>query len=510
METAAEAECVLAQMAFDAGDAPGVTQARRSRRRARARAPALRRARTGALAGRPVPDARRRVERRHRVRATEAERMATELGLDAIRADALATVGTARGAWVIHVAMTISRRRSSWPRQPTHRSRCSAPSTTSRGGTRRIDMQRAYELTERQYETARRYGHVRQTWWARTPAGRHGVRDRTLGRGARARRGRDRLRRGWQPAVRRAQCRLVRAAITFARGDAGAFDAEIDRSLTLAAEATDPQAKGPVSVYAAYLRLWAGDRAGRAAAARFDARDGADERSRGRPHPLRGSAPGSAPGARSGRARATARRGRRHTATACHRCAARRRSPRRSGCARRAREGERRGRTSVSDAGERLLDRRTRGGRTSAGGASACLLPRRPCDAIHRRGRGAPHRHPPAVGLEEARPSVTWRLPCPSRLASSSPASEVGVRGMGGAGGRRLLARSRPRFVHTAARTRCPACPLLSYADRPQRLYWSGIRPHWPLLSIGVPSGGAWFEPSTAHLIPLDYADPHG
>ena len=64
----------------------------------------------------------------------------------------------------------------------------------------------------------------------------------------------------------------------------------------------------------------------------------------------------------------------------------------------------------------------------------------------------------------------------------------------------RLVAPFRPRFVHTTARSECPACPHLSYADRSHRLYWSGIRPHWPLLSIGVPSGGAWFEPSTAHL----------
>lgn len=64
------------------------------------------------------------------------------------------------------------------------------------------------------------------------------------------------------PLYAEAQCRLARAAITFARGDVGAFDAEIDRSLALAAEATDPQAKGPVSICAAYLRLWAGDRAG--------------------------------------------------------------------------------------------------------------------------------------------------------------------------------------------------------------------------------------------------------
>jgi hypothetical protein len=40
------------------------------------------------------------------------------------------------------------------------------------------------------------------------------------------------------------------------------FEADIDRALALAAEATDSQAKGPVSVYASYLRLWAGDRCG--------------------------------------------------------------------------------------------------------------------------------------------------------------------------------------------------------------------------------------------------------
>jgi len=51
------------------------------------------------------------------------------------------------------------------------------------------------------------------------------------------------------------------AAVTFARGrDIGAFDAEIDRSLALVAEATDPQAKWTIVLQAAYLRLRAGDR----------------------------------------------------------------------------------------------------------------------------------------------------------------------------------------------------------------------------------------------------------
>ncbi len=125
-----------------------------------------------------------------------------------------------------------------------------------------IDLQQAHELSQRQYDAAHRYGHVRRTWWARTQlvdtAFETGRWDEALEHAeaviAYVEAG--------NPLYAEAQCRLVRAAITFARGDAVTFDAEIHRSLALAAEATDPQAKGPVSTYAAYLRLWAGDRAG--------------------------------------------------------------------------------------------------------------------------------------------------------------------------------------------------------------------------------------------------------
>jgi hypothetical protein len=108
----------------------------------------------------------------------------------------------------------------------------------------------------------RRYGHVRQTWWARTQlvntAFEAGRWDEALehaeGVIAHVEAG--------NPLYAESSCRLVRATITFARGDASLVDAEIHRALALADEATDPQAKGPVSVYAAYLRLWANDRAG--------------------------------------------------------------------------------------------------------------------------------------------------------------------------------------------------------------------------------------------------------
>ena len=67
-ETAAEAECFLAEIAFNTGDAPGVTTHIPPRRRARARASTLRGAGTGALAGRAIRDARRPLERGDRDR----------------------------------------------------------------------------------------------------------------------------------------------------------------------------------------------------------------------------------------------------------------------------------------------------------------------------------------------------------------------------------------------------------------------------------------------------------
>jgi hypothetical protein len=193
---------------------------------------------------------------------TEADRMATELGLDAIRADALVTIGTARAV------LGDPRGRADFETAIELAEAASAPEALLRALNNlaweftRIDMREARELNERQYEMARRYGHMRQTWWARTQlvetAFETGRWDEALEHAeaviAHVEDG--------NPMYAEAQCRLVRAAITFARGDVGAFDAEIDRALALAAEATDPQAKWPVSLYAAYLRLWAGDRVG--------------------------------------------------------------------------------------------------------------------------------------------------------------------------------------------------------------------------------------------------------
>jgi class 3 adenylate cyclase len=261
METAAEAECVLAQMAFDTGDAPGVNrhvgravELVRDRPPSAAHARALSQAARFQMLGGEWSDA---IES-----GREAERMATELGLDAIRADALATVGTARGD------LGDSRGDADLETAIELAEAANAPQALFRALNNLawrytgIDMRRALELTERQYDMARRYGHMRQIWWARTQlvdtAFEAGQWDEALEHVgaviAHVEAG--------NPLYTEATCRLVHAAITFARGDVGAFDAEIHRSLALAAEATDPQAKGPVSVYAAYLRLWAGDRAG--------------------------------------------------------------------------------------------------------------------------------------------------------------------------------------------------------------------------------------------------------
>jgi hypothetical protein len=260
-ETAAEAECVLAQMAFDTGDAPGVNlhigravELVRGRPPSAAHARALSQAARFQMLGGEWSEAVQS--------GREAERMATELGLDAIRADALVTLGTARadlgdaeGEAVLLTALELAEATSA--PMPLFR----ALNNLAWRYTN-IDLQRAHEFSQRQYDAARRYGHVRNTWWARTQlvdtAFESGRWDEALEHAeaviAYAEAG--------NPLYAETGCRLDRAAITFARGDDGAFDAEVERSLTLADEATDPQAKGPVSVYAAYLRLWAGDRAG--------------------------------------------------------------------------------------------------------------------------------------------------------------------------------------------------------------------------------------------------------
>ena len=262
METAAEAECVLAQMAFETRDAPGVNrhigraaEFVRGRPPSAAHAWALSQAARFQMLGGEWRDA---VES-----GREAERMATALGLDAIRAETLVTIGTARAD------LGDPRGRADLEAAIELAEAANAPQVLVRALNnlswkfQGIDMRKARELNERQYETARRYGHMRHTWWARIQLVRTafetGRWDEALEHAeaviAHVEAG--------NPLYAEADCRLVRAAITFARGDVGAFDAEIHRALALAAEATDPQAKGPISVYAAYLRLWAGDRRAR-------------------------------------------------------------------------------------------------------------------------------------------------------------------------------------------------------------------------------------------------------
>jgi tetratricopeptide (TPR) repeat protein len=260
MEAAAEAECVLAQMAFDTADAAGVIRhVDRAVELVRGRPPSPAHARALSQAARFQM---LRGEWNAAIESgREAEEMASGLGLDAIRADALATLGTARadlgdpdGDADLEAAIALAEAANA--PQPLFR----ALNNLAWRFTG-IDMRRAHELSERQYEMARRYGHVRQTWWARTQ-----LIDTAFESGR------------WDEALEHADAviayveaghplyaepsvRLVRAAITLARGGVATSDDEIRRSLALAAEATDPQAKGPVSVQAAYLRLWAGDRA---------------------------------------------------------------------------------------------------------------------------------------------------------------------------------------------------------------------------------------------------------
>ena len=303
-----------------------------------------------------------------------------------------------------------SRPRSSWPSRQTPHRRCFAPSTTSRGGTRpptcagltssRSGSTRWLSATA----TFGRHGGRAPSWSA--PPSETGRWDEALEHAE----GVIAYVEAGNPLYAEASCRLVRATITFARGDASMFDAEIDRSLALAAEATDPQAKGPVSVYAAYLRLWAGDRTGAqqlldstlATARTTDVGIGLIHYEAALLAALLGLDPAELAIPRvevtdTPRQRATAALLEGDLLEAADAL---------------AELGK------VDDEaylrlrlGERLAGRRARGRRASAGGASARILPRRPRNSVHRRGRGAPCRHPPTVGLESPTP--------PSREAPS-------------------------------------------------------------------------------------------
>ena len=257
-ETAAEAETVLAQIAFTTGDAPGVTDHSRravdlvrGRPRSAAQARALGQAARFAMLDGRWSDA---IET-----GREAERMAAELGLDEVRADALATLGTARddlgepgGDADLELAIELAEAANA----PLALSRALNNLAWRSAG---VDLDRVHELQRRNYETMRRYGHVGQTWWARGQLAGNAY---ELGR--------------WDEALEHIEavlayvaagtphyfesgCRLSRAAISFARGDDRTFAEDIDRSLELAAKATDPQATAPVVAVVACLRAWSGD-----------------------------------------------------------------------------------------------------------------------------------------------------------------------------------------------------------------------------------------------------------
>jgi len=258
METAAEAECALAQLAFESGEASGVTShVGRAVEFVRGRPPSAAHAQALSQAARFQMLAGERAQSIEM--GVHAERMATELSLDAIRADALATVGAVRadprGDAELELAIELAEAANA----PMPLSRALNNLATRFSG---IDMERAYELHIRNYETQRRYGHLSQVWWVRTQlvnaAFDTGRWDESLEQAedviAYVEAG--------NPLYLESVCRLVRAAITSARGDVGTFDVEIQRSLALAAEATDPQNKWPVFLWAAFLRINAGDRAG--------------------------------------------------------------------------------------------------------------------------------------------------------------------------------------------------------------------------------------------------------
>ncbi len=239
-ETASEAEALLAQIAWQAGDAPGVVEHSGqavalvggrppSAAHARALGQAARFAMLDARWGDAVETGR------------DAERMAAELGNDAIRADALATIGTARhdlgdrsGDADLELAIELA-------------DAANAPLALSRALNNLawrlsfFDLRRAHEVGRQNLKAMQRYGHVSQVWWARGQ-----VADTAYQLGL------------WDEAVEHIEaiveyveagtpfysegaCREVRAAIAYARGDDQTSEQDVARALALAEKATDPQ-----------------------------------------------------------------------------------------------------------------------------------------------------------------------------------------------------------------------------------------------------------------------------
>jgi class 3 adenylate cyclase len=257
-EAAAEAETHLAQIAWQGGDPQGVVEhSGRAVALVQGRPPSAAHARALSQAARfAMLDARfgDAVET-----AREAESMAAELGLDAIRADALATIGTARhdlgdrsGDADLELAIELAQA-------------ANAPLALSRALNNLAwrlsfsDNRRAYEVTQLNFEAMQRYGHVSQVWWARgqlaDTAYELGLWDEALEHIEAIV---DSVEAG-MPFYSEGACRLARASIAFGRGDDAVFEDDLRRAITLAEQATDPQNTATNRAIAAVCLVRAGD-----------------------------------------------------------------------------------------------------------------------------------------------------------------------------------------------------------------------------------------------------------
>ena len=264
-ELAAEAETLLAQIAWTTGDAPAVTgHSGRALELVRGRPASAAQARALGQAARfAMLDAR---WSEAIATGKEAEQMAEQLGLDAVRADALATIGTARhdlgdrsGDADLELAIELAER-------------ANAPLALSRALNNLAwryafsDLRRTYDITIQNLETMRRYGHVSQMWWAR---GQLADTAYEVGR--------------WDEALEYIEavlasidagrphyfeggCRQARASIAFARGDDRLFQDDLERAMQLAEQATDPQNSATNAAIIAVYRVRAGDEQGARAA----------------------------------------------------------------------------------------------------------------------------------------------------------------------------------------------------------------------------------------------------
>jgi class 3 adenylate cyclase/tetratricopeptide (TPR) repeat protein len=191
----------------------------------------------------------------------ESLRIADELGLDGVRSRDLNTIGVARihGGDVEEGLRDIERAVEIGTKANSHEGVAAAANlawmTVILG-----DLRRSWEMHQETWQLARRFGLATYMKWQQ---GEHAVHCHWRGLWAEAGATADEfISAAAHGHYQEAGCRLIRAAISLARGDSEAALVDAERVVVLARPAADPQVVNPALAFGAFVRLELGDRVG--------------------------------------------------------------------------------------------------------------------------------------------------------------------------------------------------------------------------------------------------------